>query len=211
MKIKGYDVFLWFITIVFIAYIFFMPATVPIHWDINMKVDQYGSRYFYLIFAFLPIFTYYGMNFTKKIDPRKQKIEERGKTYNVFRIMLSVFFIVIGFLFESLVFYPQVDVKMILSIIFGFLFILMGNYMPKLPQSYFLGVRTPWTLANEYVWKKTHQVCGYLFVVTGIMVIILGFFNTVLAFIFLIAMVIIDAIFSYVYSYMLYKKRQNID
>ena len=125
--------------------------------------------------------------------------------------MLSVFFIVIGFLFESLVFYPQVDVKMILSIIFGCLFILMGNYMPKLPQSYFLGVRTPWTLANEYVWKKTHQVCGYLFVVTGIMVIILGFFNTVLAFIFLIAMVIIDAIFSYVYSYMLYKKRQNID
>ena len=79
MKKKMFDIVLWIITLFFIGSVFLMPETVPIHWDINWKVDGYGSRYYLIILALFPILVHYGMFFAKKIDPRKRNIEKREK------------------------------------------------------------------------------------------------------------------------------------
>ena len=48
------------------------------------------------------------------------------------------------------------------------LFVALGNRFGKLRHNYFFGIRTPWTLANEDVWQKTHRMGGTLWVVGGL-------------------------------------------
>lgn len=49
----------------------------------------------------------------------------------------------------------------------GFLFISIGNILPKLKRNWVAGVRLPWTLVNEAVWKTTNKFAGYSFSFLG--------------------------------------------
>ena len=74
MKKNWFDYVLWMFTAIFVAGVFFLPETVPVHWNMQGIVDRYGSRYEYLIIVLLPLIIYYGMDFTKKIDPKYENI-----------------------------------------------------------------------------------------------------------------------------------------
>jgi uncharacterized membrane protein len=50
----------------------------------------------------------------------------------------------------------------------GVLFAVVGNYLGKLPRNYMVGIRTPWTLCNDYVWERTHRFAAPLFVCGGL-------------------------------------------
>jgi uncharacterized membrane protein len=54
----------------------------------------------------------------------------------------------------------------------GLLFIILGNYMPKVKKNWFVGIRTPWTLASEEVWNKTHRLGGKIFILAGLLMIL---------------------------------------
>jgi uncharacterized membrane protein len=55
----------------------------------------------------------------------------------------------------------------------GMILIVIGNYMPKARQNYTIGIRLPWTLANEENWNRTHRIAGYLWLISGILVVAL--------------------------------------
>jgi len=46
--------------------------------------------------------------------------------------------------------------------------VLLGNVMGQVRHNYFVGIRTPWTLADEEVWRRTHRMGGRLFVLGGL-------------------------------------------
>jgi uncharacterized membrane protein len=92
---------------------------------------------------------------------------------------------------------------------FGLLFILLGNYLPKLPRNFFFGIRSPWTLASETVWKRTHILSGWLFVAAGCLMAGLSF-TSIPFHILLLALILPLALFSAViYPYYLYRKIQK--
>ena len=80
------------------------------------------------------------------------------------------------------------------------MFIIIGNYLPKARQNYTIGIKIPWTLANEENWNRTHRLAGYLWMICGILMIIISLTRFVptewLVGIFLI-MVLIPCIYSY--------------
>jgi uncharacterized membrane protein len=45
----------------------------------------------------------------------------------------------------------------------------VGNWLGKLRYNFLIGVRTPWTLADERVWDKTHRFAGRLLVLFAIL------------------------------------------
>ena len=47
-------------------------------------------------------------------------------------------------------------------------FALMGNVMGKVRRNFWVGFRTPWTLANERVWNATHRCGAKAMVVAGL-------------------------------------------
>ena len=50
---------------------------------------------------------------------------------------------------------------------FGLLFIVVGNYMPKIRQNSFMGIRVKWTLENEANWNASHRFGGKVWVAGG--------------------------------------------
>lgn len=202
---KAYDIFVWCVTGVFVGAIFFMPKTIPIHWNADWEIDGYGSRYMMLILAALPILIYYGMMLTKKIDPKRHNFQSREKTYDLYRYGLSFFFVLLCTFFYYMTIFPEANGEKMILILLGILMIGMGNYMPRLPQNYFLGIKTPWTLSNEYVWQKTHKIGGYTFVVAGMIITIYGLLELPYSFIILMVVLLFDVIFSFIYSYYVFK------
>lgn len=209
MNRKIMDITVWIVFIAFIGLTFLMPETIPTHFDINGNVDGYGSRYTFLIFAFLIIGTYYGMLLDKKIDPRKRRKANRSQIFDTFRYGLTFFFILMGGYFACMIYYPDMMKKVSIAFIIGIMFIGIGNYLPRVPQNYTLGIKTPWTLDNEIVWIKTHRFGGYGFVVGGILTIISAFMGNVISFIVLMVTAIGVSLLCLVYSYYLYKQEEK--
>jgi uncharacterized membrane protein len=62
---------------------------------------------------------------------------------------------------------PAFDILRWLFVAIGVLFVAVGNILGKLRHNYVIGIRTPWTLANERVWDKTHRFTGRLMLIAG--------------------------------------------
>lgn len=56
----------------------------------------------------------------------------------------------------------------------GLLFAVIGNLLGKVRYNYIFGVRTPWTLADERVWDRTHRFAGRVMMISGLAAVFLG-------------------------------------
>src|SRR3569623_156189 len=65
----------------------------------------------------------------------------------------------------------------------GAVLVLVGNYLPKDRYNLVIGIRTPWTLADERVWDRTHRVIGVGLLTAGIIAMLGGWliWNQILA------------------------------
>ena len=68
----------------------------------------------------------------------------------------------------------HVPLLVVAQLLMGGLFIVLGNYSGKVRRNYFIGIRTPWTLASEEVWSRTHRFGGWVFVIAGIALVALA-------------------------------------
>jgi uncharacterized membrane protein len=57
----------------------------------------------------------------------------------------------------------------------GLLLLVLGNYLGKTTRNFFLGIRTPWTLASDEVWRRTHRLGGWMMVGAGAVLVVMGF------------------------------------
>ena len=97
-----------------------------------------------------------------------------------------------------------IRIQTVVPALVGALLIFIGNYMSKLRKNFFIGVRTPWTLASDEVWSRTHRLAGWAFALGGIALIVESIVGVnPLVFTAIIALVVALPV---VYSYVLYKK-----
>ena len=83
----------------------------------------------------------------------------------------------------------------------------LGNYFKTIKPNYFIGIRTPWTLENEEVWKKTHLFGGKLWFIGGLLIFILSLIiPDNYSFYVLITVTVIISILPIIYSYLEFKK-----
>ncbi|MBU7006162.1 SdpI family protein [Phosphitispora fastidiosa] len=183
-----------------------LPDTIPLHWNIKGEVDNTGGKNFVFVTALLPLALYLLMKFAPKIDPKKASYDKHMGSYQI--ITISVVLMMIGIHWVSIVAAMgyNIDVGMFVKIGVGLLFIVLGNVMPKLRHNYFVGIRTPWTLANEDNWRKTHRFGGYAFVLAGLTFFVSGFFHSAASAYITFGITIALLISILVYSYVAFKK-----
>lgn len=189
-----------------------LPEIVPTHWGIDGKADSFGSKNSLIALSLgLPIFIYLLLRFAPMIDPKQENYTIFKDTYYRLRIILTIFisFITIAIIYASQHPTQHFASKWILIAI-CFLFSAIGNYMPTLKPNWFIGIRTPWTLSNEEVWRKTHQLGGKIWFWGGFTgAIFTGIFPEMYAIYVFIALIIVLSIFPVVYSYLLMQKLKN--
>ena len=186
-----------------------LPQIIPSHFNAKGLPDNYSSKDSMILISIASsIGLYLILTFIPMIDPFWKRIEKKYDIFLLFRD-LTVAFIVFIFFLTFISAKEGTFRSDLFGYGFGLLFILLGNYLPKLPRNFFFGIRSPWTLASEVVWKKTHRIGGAFFVVGGILLILLTLLNVELIisiFVILIPLVIYTA---FIYPYMLFKKLQK--
>lgn len=179
-----------------------LPDTIPTHFNYNNEIDGYSSKPF-VVFAIpaLLVILHFLCVFMSLHDPRKQNISPKLKHF-VLYIIPSVSLLICVLSYGTALGY-MINPGMVVNLLLGFLFIVIGNYLPKIKQNYTMGIKLPWTLASETNWYKTHRMAGWLWILSGILFLGNAFLRSPLL---MIAAVILMIGIPGIYSYFLYKK-----
>ena len=93
----------------------------------------------------------------------------------------------------------EMNVEKIVCTIMGVLFVVLGNYLPKCRQNYYVGIKLPWTLSSEENWNKTHRLGGFVWMICGILMLISAWAGTSWVTVaVLFAMILIPTVYSYI-------------
>ena len=183
-----------------------LPETVPMHWNGKGEIDRYGSKNeLWGIVAMLSGLGYFLFLIIPKIDPRG-KLEKMGNKLDNLRLILALFMSAMATYIIYSVQQTESKPTLIFTLI-GLLFAGLGNYFKTIKPNYFIGIRTPWTLENEEVWKKTHLFGGKLWFIGGLLIFILSLIipNDISAYL-MISVTIFISVVPIIYSYLEFKK-----
>jgi uncharacterized membrane protein len=185
-----------------------MADRIPVHWGITGDPNRYGSKMEQLTLSALPFVLFLILNYLPSIDPKKESYKKHSGAFSIINFVIILFLIITNLLglFSALGY--NIQFQKVVPVLLGILFIVLGNFMTQLRHNYFFGIRTPWTLASEYVWKKTHRLGGYVFVVIGLVPISSLFIGPLGMYLFLWAMGIGIALIL-IYSYFVFKRETH--
>ena len=176
-----------------------LPDPMPSHWGINGEVDGWASKAFSVFgFPCLLLAIHWLCVFASTADPHHKNYHPK---------MIKLMFWIcpaIGLVLCCMV-YPQamgysVPIEIIMPLVMGVLFIIVGNWLPKCEQTYTMGIKLPWTFASEANWNATHRFGGKVWFFGGIITMLTAFWGSFwLLMVILAAMVILPTIYSYLY------------
>ncbi|MGG0471951.1 SdpI family protein [Priestia aryabhattai] len=188
-----------------------LPATMPIHWGANGEADGFATKINAMILTVgIMVLIYFIIAFVPRIDPRKENYKYFSKTYNILlnAVLLLFFFVNMSTILQGLGY--NVPMSYIAPIMAGLVFIIIGNYLQRVRSNYFMGIRTPWTLSNENVWKKTHRLSGKIFFIGGLLILISAFLPDGYKSVIMWGSIVLCVAIPYLYSYVAYKKEMNM-
>jgi len=183
----------------------YLPEMVPSHWNIQGEVDQYWPRVWSVFFApgiYLAMWVLF--SYIPKLDPRKEKYSLFVDSWNILQLVIMSFFVYLQGIIFAYVLLPGLDFTRMILIGMGVLFVLIGNYMGKIKQNYFIGVKTPWALDNVDNWNKTQRLGGWMFVIAGLVFLLEAFWQWQMLAV-LIAQIIMMVFVPFIYSYYLFR------
>jgi uncharacterized membrane protein len=183
-----------------------VPEQMATHWNSQGEVNGYMSKLWGLFF--MPVLiTGIAILFLviPRIDPKKENIGKFRKYYDGFIIIFIIFMIAVHL--QTLLW--NIGIEISPNTVFpagtGLLFYYIGILLENAERNWFIGIRTPWTLSSDKVWKKTNRLAGKLFKLAGIVAIFGAFFSRLAVF-FIVVPALFIAGFTVVYSYLEYQR-----
>lgn len=183
-----------------------MPEHMPSHWNALGEVDGYMPKFWALfIMPFVSIGLLLLFLAIPRIDPLKRNLERFRKYFDglVVLIMALLFYLYLLVLAWNTGF--RFNMGQMMAPALGLLFICIGAVMGRFRRNWFVGIKTPWTLSSDRVWKKTHRVGGRVFLASGI-IALFGIAFPDYAIWLILAPILVGVVYTVVYSYFDYQK-----
>lgn len=185
-----------------------LPSIVPIHWDAQGHVNGWGPKW--SLFAYGPgMMTFIVLMFSALpwLSPKKFEVDSFRPTYLYIMIVIVAMLAYIQILILIAGLGLMLDVSR--AVIGGvcLLIALLGNVLGKVRRNFYVGIRTPWTIANERVWNATHRFAAKTFFAGGL----LGLIAVIARAPFWAPMttILIAALIPVVYSLVIYKQLER--
>src|SRR2546425_2030547 len=187
-----------------------LPPTVATHWNVRGEADGFSSRTVAVAIMPLVIIGLTGLfNVLPRLDPRRANYTKFIGTYWLIANAVILFILVgHGMIIATGLGYP-VKVDRFMPIGVGLLFIVLGNYLTRVEPNWFVGIRTPWTLSSDTVWRKTHRTGGWLMVLGGLVVAACAFLPHGAFLPLFITAIVIMAVVPIGQSYVLWKRERG--
>ena len=179
-----------------------LPDQLPSHWNGAGEIDGwfsktmsvFGTPLFLLVVHWLAIIATFS-------DPKKN--HHSDKILPLVFWMIPLLSVGIHAVIYMTALGKEVNVSTLVPAFMGFLFIIIGNYLPKCKQNYTIGIKIPWTLDSEANWNKTHRFAGKVWVICGMIMVVLSFFGDAKS---VLPVALVMVLVPVAYSYLLYRK-----
>ena len=149
-----------------------LPDVMATHFGMDNEANGFSSKAFAVfgLPAVLLAVLWLGA-FVTSHDPKRQNISP--KMFSLGLWIAPVVSLVVAATVYPINLGYELDITFFAELFLGLMFIIIGNYLPKARQNYTIGIKIPWTLANEENWNRTHRLAGYLWMICGILLIMI--------------------------------------
>ena len=179
-----------------------LPDRIATHFDINGVADGYSGKtaavfVLPLILAAVQLACIFAVGLSKRAS------NVSGKVKNIVLWLCPVFSAAVFACIYGHALGRGINIAAVFTALIGLEFIILGNYMPKTRQNRVIGIRIPWTLADETNWNRTHRFAGKIMVVCGFAVLLnamLDIWSTAVSVVLIFVCCIIPIIYSVVLS-----------
>ncbi len=147
------------------------------------------------------------MTWLPLIDPGRANYKRFGKSYRVLRGIMVALMVFLSWITVIVSMNSSLNIIVFIKVFMGITLVVIGNFITRIRPNWFTGIKTPWTLSDPVIWKKTHMIGGYLMVAAGISFVISGIFlHGSRGFWIPISVLFGGAVFDIIYSAVLWKK-----
>lgn len=186
-----------------------LPDQLVTHWNAAGEPDDTMAKPIALtLFPALTAGVVFLLRVVPRVDPLGENVEEFRPTYEWFVVVLAGFMFLLhaGIIAFNLGY--TFDFTALILVAVAGLFYYVGVLLTRAERNWFIGIRTPWTLSDDTVWKRTHQLGGRLFKLTAILAL-LGLLAGDAAVYFLVVPAVLTAVVTVLYSYYLYRQTEE--
>lgn len=169
MKKRWLGFVLPLLALVFSAVVFDrLPEQVPTHFNLRGEADDWSSRAFaaFLMPAMM-LLLYALFHLFPKISPRRANMDRFEDTYWMIANLAIGFMAAMHVLVLGRALGWPIDITSAVLLGVGLMFMIIGNVLPRMRSNWWMGIRTPWTMENENVWRATHRLAGKTFMIGG--------------------------------------------
>jgi uncharacterized membrane protein len=184
-----------------------LPANIPIHWNARGEVDAYGPRHYVFGYTVLMVVFMLVWMLLPSSSPKRFSVDRFNATYwQICAIMVALF----GYLECVLVwgaYSPTMPRTRAMCAGLAIFTGLLGNVMGKVRRNFWIGIRTPWTLADEHVWYSTHRFAAKTMV--GAALLSIAALPAGLPVLACLALLMAGVLVPVVYSLLVYKRLEK--
>jgi uncharacterized membrane protein len=148
-----------------------LPDPVPVHWNAAGKPDGFVPRREALPHLLIMPAVMTGLVLLTPLlpwlSPRQFEIDRFRGTYYYLMALVQALLAYLGGTILAVTFGAKADIGALMMGGMFLFFALMGNVLGKVRRNFWMGVRTPWTLASEAVWVQTHRRTAWVWVAGG--------------------------------------------
>lgn len=185
-----------------------LPEWMPIHWDATGSPNGYALRWIAVFVLPLVLLAVHWicLFFTLR-DPGNER--QNKKALSLVFWLIPVLSLVMGGLMYTLAMNHPFHTEQINALVFGLMFVVIGNYLPKIRRNSTLGIKLPWTLSSEENWNKTHRFSSRLWIAAGIAILVAAPMSTNVILPVMIVGIFAAALVPIGYSYHYAKKYES--
>lgn len=152
-----------------------LPATMDVHWNAAGEADGTAPKAVgVLLIPGLSVALMAVFGLLPRIDPLGENVADFRRHYDTFAVLLVTFLTGVHGVVLAVNLGVDVPTTPVVLVATGGVLAYVGVLLGHAEPNWFVGVRTPWTLSSERVWRRTHDLGGPLFVVAGVVLALAG-------------------------------------
>ena len=186
-----------------------LPDRIPTHWNLHGVADGWGGRSAAFLFPAIGTGIMLLIMVLPYLDPRRANWEKFKDEVRLLVTVLVLFSAWVEAVALGAALGWKVNAGRAVLAGVGALLAVIGNYLPRIRSNWFMGIRTPWTLSSDRVWRETHRVGGRTFVAGGLLMIAAGFIPEPVGDVLALGGVAVAALVPVVYSYLAWRREMR--
>ena len=153
-----------------------LPERVPVHWNLAGEADGFGAAWPHAVVPPLVGLACWALVLLfPLVDPLRRNYARFPGTLKLVRWLLPLMSVAVHATVTLSGLGLPVDHGATVRAIMAVFFVVLGNSMAKIRHNWFVGIRTPWTIASEEVWTRTHRLAAPIWVGGGLVQLVGAF------------------------------------